>query len=100
MRDTMGRNGAPEDELPPAQRKAVAALIGGATVTAAAAAAGVGRSTVYRWLDADPAFVAELNRGLRDQADAARAELRALAVEALAVVRGLLTKRTPPALRL
>jgi hypothetical protein len=87
--------------LTPAQGRAVVALAGGATVTAAAEAGGVSRPTVYAWLDGVPEFVAELNRARAEARDAIRAELRSLAVDAVAAMRELITSNeTPPAIRL
>ena len=45
------------------QNKALAALLRGASITKAAAAAGVHRNTLGRWLNSD-AFQAELDKGL------------------------------------
>ena len=72
----------------PRQRKAIAALLTGATKQDAAAAAGVKRRTVYRWLQQD-AFVAALRDGERDTVDALSRELVNLATDAVAVLREL-----------
>jgi hypothetical protein len=89
-------------ELCPAQARALAALLRGTTVTAAAEAAGVDRATVHRWLRHDTDFQAELNRGKAELLDAVRAELRALASDAVGVVRDMLSPATaaPPPVRL
>jgi hypothetical protein len=79
---------------------ALAALSGGSSVTDAARAAGVDRSTVYRWIDRSPEFVAELNRYRQEQRDALRHELRGLAADAIKAMRDLLGSDTPPAIRL
>lgn len=50
-----------ETNLTPKQRLALASLAVGSSPAEAARAAGVGRSTVYRWL-ADPAFTTELRK--------------------------------------
>jgi AcrR family transcriptional regulator len=50
------------DDLPPRQTRALGALLGGATITAAAEAAGVERTTIYRWLRDDVAFQGAYNR--------------------------------------
>src|SRR3954466_14149234 len=63
------------DDLTPPQSRAVAALASGATISAAAVAAGVSRPTVYAWIDKVPAFVAELNRERAEQHEAIRGEL-------------------------
>ncbi len=49
-------------ETSPAKMKAIQALAAGQTVVGAAAAAKVGRTTVYRWFKKDFAFQAEVNR--------------------------------------
>ena len=48
-------------ELDPRAALAAAMPGGGASMAEAARAAGVGRSTLYRWADTDPHFVAEWN---------------------------------------
>jgi len=60
-------------DLPPQQTRALAALLGGATITAVADSAGVDRTTVHRWLRDDPDFQAACNavrRGLRREVEA------------------------------
>lgn len=86
---TMQRDATPDDPSP-TQLKAIEALAAGATYGAAAAAAGVDRATLYRWRRDDAAFIAGLNRALRDRADAMRAELRGLASEAVETIRELM----------
>ena len=68
--------------LSQAQFTAVEALLAGKTVTEAAAAASMGRATVYRWLKDDFAFQAELNRGRREIRRAAFGNLERLAAKA------------------
>jgi hypothetical protein len=88
-------------ELNLAQCRAVAALAGGATITAAAEAAGVSRQTLYAWLVGAPGFVAELNRARAEARDAIRREVRALATSAVATMRWLIeSPDSPPAIRL
>ena len=62
---------APEQELSAPQTAALEALASGATVTAAAATAGVNRVTVHRWLREDFSFQAALNQTRLDLRDAA-----------------------------
>ena len=50
MSDMLPQNATSGGNLTPPQEKALAALLSGKTVTAAAEAAGVDRTTVYRWL--------------------------------------------------
>jgi len=96
---------ATTDELSPVQATVLEALLRGETVTAAATAANVDRSTVHRWLRSDLSFQAACNRGRRElwEASAGRllraahtaAETVANAVEsgdvqvALAVLKGI-----------
>lgn len=56
--------GSKRPDLPPQQAQALAALLGGATITSAAEAAGVDRTTLHRWLREDFSFQAAYN-GLR-----------------------------------
>ena len=53
-------------DLPPQQTLVLAALLTGATITAAAEVAEVDRTTVHRWLREDFAFQAVLNAAQRD----------------------------------
>jgi hypothetical protein len=96
----MTRNGSQRNETGKHER-AITALVAGATMQAAADAAGVDRTTLWRWMREDAAFIAEYNQARADQRDAVQAELRSLATDALAVVRGMLQDdEAPPALRL
>ena len=61
--------------LSKAQLSALEALLTGSTVTDAAVAAGVARTTVHRWLKDDWVFQAELNRERREIRDAIRSQL-------------------------
>src|SRR5262245_59093418 len=80
----MRRNATPEAlPLSPSQEKALAALLAGKSVTEAAAAAEVDRTTVHRWLRYGYTFQAELNRGRRDLREAMRARLMCLAEKAV-----------------
>src|SRR5262249_13585005 len=100
MARELSRIDAHEPEAPaltPAQCRAVAALAGGSTVTAAAAAAGVSRPTVYAWLDQSGAFVAALNRARAEQLEAIRGELRGLATAAVRTLRTLVESAEAPA---
>jgi hypothetical protein len=74
---------------------------GGATIAAAAEAAGVSRPTVYAWIDHVPAFAAALNRARAEQHEAIRAELRGLMTSAVRTLRELVeSPAIPPAVRL
>ena len=69
-------------EIPAAQIAALDALLMGQTATAAAAAAGVSRTTLYNWLGKDYRFQAALNRGRRDLRQAIACRADQLATEA------------------
>src|SRR5215510_15130517 len=100
-RDIVRQNATPTTGPSPLQHQAILALAGGASITSAAEAAGVDRSTIYRWLRDDAAFVVELNRAKRDHLDRVRGELRSLASDAVKALRDLVTSEaTPPAVRL
>ena len=72
---------APRDLLPP-QIAALEALLAGANVTDAAAAAGVDRSTLHNWLRKHFAFQAALNAGRKDLRQAIAHRLERLANDA------------------
>ncbi len=81
------------EDLSPAQQQALAALLAGRTVTAAATEAGVDRTTIYRWLR-DPyraAFRRALELGRRELRQAMEARLLALASKAADCLEGTLT---------
>lgn len=84
MNDSTGH----DRTLSPTQDLALAALVEGATVTDAAAAAGVTRQTVHRWVAEDHVFAAELNRARAELRDAYRRRLYAVADEAIGAVEG------------
>ena len=71
------------DTLSPAQVKVLAELLTGKTITAAAAAAGVERATVHRWLREDFAFQAAWNRDRQELHREAFARLERLAAKAV-----------------
>jgi AcrR family transcriptional regulator len=87
----------PPSKLTPAQITALAALAGGGNVSVAADAAGVHRASIYRWLDDDAEFLAELNRLKAEQRAALAAQVGELTAQALEVVRGVLTDPAVPA---
>jgi hypothetical protein len=80
--------------------RAIGVLACGGSVSDAARAASVNRSTIYRWLDDNPNFIAELNRFRTEQRDTIRRELHALADDAIGAMRDLLSTAAPPAIRL
>ena len=70
--------------LEPKKMLALTALLEGCSVTDAAQAAEVDRSTLYRWME-EPAFLAALNRGKRDIQEALRLRLLNLGEQALGI---------------
>ena len=65
----MSQNGTSSSaprELAPKQAKALEHLLAATSVTDAAKGAGIGRSTLHRWLREDPAFQAAYNGARRD----------------------------------
>ncbi len=73
------------------QSQVIAALLSGASVSAAAELAGVHRSTVHNWRLCDPLFAQELARARECHASEVRSQLEALASDALSTLRGILT---------
>ena|SRR5947209_5442272 len=70
------------------QEKAIELLGAGKSLAEAAREAGVGRTTMYRWLKDDPHFIAAWNAWRREQRDMARAKLTGLLSAAVDTVRG------------
>lgn len=94
------RSNEPPDPLTPGQRLAVAALVAGRTLTAAAELAGVSRPTIYAWRDSS-VFEAELNRCRVEQRDSINDQLRELASSAMTSIKELIeSPTTPPGVKL
>jgi hypothetical protein len=72
-------------ELTGAQLNALAALLGGDSITDAATAAGVQRQTVHEWLRSET-FAITLNKAKRELWDAQQGALRALGDKAIGVL--------------
>jgi hypothetical protein len=72
--------------LSPPQRKAIELLTSGHTLVDSAKAAGVGRTTLYRWLHGDATFMAAFNTWQQDALATARGRLLALSDLAVATV--------------
>ena len=99
-RDIVRRNETPAagpPALPAQQQQAIAALLSGATVTAAADRAGVARQTLHRWLADDPGFIAAHNLARREMANAVTQALRVLSVQSVKVLKRALTSPETPA---
>lgn len=80
-----------DGELSDKQLLALDAILTGVTVTEAAAAVGVHRGTMHRWL-ADPSFVASLNRRRAENRAAAEARLTSLLSNAISAVEAALDR--------
>ena len=88
-------------QLTQSQLAALKTLAAGATVTAAAQAAGVHRSTVYNWVRDNAAFSAALRHSKICAAEVIDDEIRELAALALDTIRQLLqSEKTPAATKL
>ena len=87
--------------LPPTQAQVVAALAKGQTITAAAARAGIHRTTIHHWLRTEPDFKTAVETAQRDYVSSLSDEMRELSALALASLRSLLEDpATPPSIRL
>jgi hypothetical protein len=84
------------DDLTPNQVAALAALLAGSSVRAAAKAARVDPATVHRWLN-EPAFRAAQQAGRRELAQQSLAQLQGITEVAIGVVKELMTDKTKPA---
>lgn len=90
---------APEKTVTPRQRLAIEALALGQDVMDAAQAAGVNRSTLYRWRR-DPVFAAELRRIDAEALEQLGRGLMALSAPALEALKRALAEGQPMAIRL
>lgn len=79
-------------DLSPAQMKAIEMLVSGHSVMEAVRAAGVGRTTLYRWLKGDAAFGAVYNQWQQGVIDTARGRLLSLSHLAVTAVEKSLEK--------
>ncbi len=84
----MAQNETSQKKLAVKQERALEHLLDGETVTKAAKAAGVGRSTLHRWQSEDLEFQAAYNRRRQELRDVARARLLRLADQAMETVEG------------
>jgi hypothetical protein len=76
--------------LDPSQLSVLEALLAGSTITDAAAAVGVSRTTVHRWLKDDYLFRAEVNAARHALRQTSLARLDALCERSIEVLRGAL----------
>jgi len=86
--------------LSPVQAQVVAALASGASISAAAKAAGVHRSTVHNWLN-EPGFSTEFDTSRQEYVESVRDQVSYLSALALNTIRQLLEiPDTPASVRL
>jgi hypothetical protein len=81
---------ATDSKLSAKQISVIDSLIAGSSVTDAAKATGIDRSTVHRWFKSDAQFVAEHNQIRVELVQAQREKLRSLSDKALETVETLL----------
>jgi hypothetical protein len=74
------------------QQLAITALLGGASQSAAAEAAGVDRSTLYRWMTRDAEFAAAYNRVKHDRYDAIYARVFQITNQMIDTLESLLKR--------
>jgi transposase-like protein len=85
----------------PVQQAVLAALVQGATITAAAEASNVHRTTVHYWCRTQPEFRLALQQAKQIHTEAVRDELRQLSADAISVLREIMhSKQAPPSVRL
>ena len=84
------------EALSAAQGKALVALLSGRPYTEAARAAGVSRTTIWRWLHEDAEFIAFYNSARQEMAAAIEQSVRRLSASAVATIRRLMTRRSVP----
>ena len=96
-RKTSGGHGA---KTAPVRERAILALLSEPTIGKAAAACGVGESTLRRWLAEDAAFQAEFEMARHATFKAALHRIPALAAHAVSTLAELLDEKHPPAVRL
>lgn len=94
--DVVDMNLDMERSLTAAQAEALAALVKGQSVTAAAGKAGVSPGTVRRWLRDDATFIAARNAALAERDDRPRAELAALGEKAVAILKEAMDGHAEP----
>ncbi len=86
------------DALSPRQQSALPVVALSTSLTHAAQAAGVGRSTLTRWMN-DPAFRSEIVRVRQEAAELARQEMQGMMLRAASVINNAMDD-ADPAIRL
>ena len=92
----MANNGKARNELTPVQVKAIASLLSESNIDAAAKASGVAYRTLYRWVNEDALFQAELRRHEGRLIDAAVRSLARLQEKAVAALEAALEDGAAP----
>jgi transposase len=82
------------------QSKVLTALSQGKSISKAASEAKVDRSTVHRWLNSDPVFLAEYNANRLELIETVRFGIRELSKQAIAALRDLMGPEAPASVRL
>src|SRR5579884_1980191 len=82
----------PGADLPAPQQEALAAIKAGMSFPKAAEAAGVGRTTIYRWVQSDPHFRAAYNAWQHETRESAHARLLKLTEKAVEVVEAAMRR--------
>jgi hypothetical protein len=82
----------PAADLPAPQQEALAAIKAGLSFPKAAEAAGVGRTTIYRWVQSDPHFRAAYNAWQHETPESAHARLLKLTEKAVEVVEAAMRR--------
>src|SRR5215204_779002 len=85
----------PAEELSPQQEGAITALLSEPGLTIAAKAAGVGKATLWRWMQ-QPAFREAYRRARREAVEQARARLQQASGEAVEVLRDVMNDQDTP----
>jgi transposase len=87
--------------LSPVQAQVIAALASGQSITAAASAAGIHRSTVHNWLKTDQQFQTEFDEFRQNTVESLRDQLADLERSALAALKRLIDdEKTSASVRL
>jgi hypothetical protein len=85
----------PAEELSPQQEGAIVALLSDPGLTGAAKAAGVGKATLWRWMQ-QPAFREAYRRARREAVEQARARLQQASGEAVEALRDVMNDQEAP----
>jgi len=79
-----------DDKLSPPQTQVLKAIMAGKSISAAAESAGVSRSSVYRWQNDDPNYIAALSAWRQQTEDSVRHRLLAMADRAVVAINNAL----------